>query len=174
MKLADAKARDRKWANALLNGSRIKAIAEDSGVCGMTVSWHLRGVGLRGTDRGCIEKLAGLPAAIEKKYRAQAGCGVCDEIVGTWRRAIRLCPACDPGSIRRTQPAGQAAAVMAVMKAKKAGLLPILDGSIKCSDCDKPAAQYDHRDYSRPLVVEPVCVSCNQRRGPAKPAVVTA
>lgn len=55
-----------------------------------------------------------------------------------------------------------------VAEARKRGLLPELDGSIACSDCDKPAKQYDHRDYSRALDVEPVCRSCNVRRGTAK------
>lgn len=35
--------------------------------------------------------------------------------------------------------------------------------------CGKPAEQYDHRDYNRPLEVEPVCRSCNVRRGSAIP-----
>lgn len=34
-------------------------------------------------------------------------------------------------------------------------------------DCKGPAKQYDHHDYSEPLKVEPVCISCNHRRGPA-------
>lgn len=37
-----------------------------------------------------------------------------------------------------------------------------------CTDCDKIAEVYDHRDYSRPLEVEPVCKSCNYKRGPGK------
>lgn len=45
------------------------------------------------------------------------------------------------------------------------GRLPKLDGSIKCTDCPKPAVHYDHRDYDKPLAVEPVCRSCNRRRG---------
>lgn len=55
-----------------------------------------------------------------------------------------------------------------VQKAKACGLLPQLDGSIACTDCDGAAYAYDHRDYSRPLDVEPVCQSCNLRRGTAK------
>lgn len=35
-----------------------------------------------------------------------------------------------------------------------------------CVDCGRPAECYDHRDYLRPLDVEPVCYSCNRRRGP--------
>jgi len=49
----------------------------------------------------------------------------------------------------------------------RVGLLPKLDGSIVCTDCVEPAHEYDHRDYGRPLDVEPVCRSCNKRRGSA-------
>jgi hypothetical protein len=56
----------------------------------------------------------------------------------------------------------------AVRRAVKNGLLPRLDGTIKCVDCGDPAKQYDHRDYSKHLEVNPVCRSCNLRRGPAK------
>lgn len=36
-----------------------------------------------------------------------------------------------------------------------------------CVDCGEPAEQYDHRDYAKPLEVEPVCRSCNWYRGSA-------
>ncbi len=36
-----------------------------------------------------------------------------------------------------------------------------------CVDCGKPARHYDHREYAKPLQVEPVCQKCNVRRGPA-------
>ena len=39
---------------------------------------------------------------------------------------------------------------------------------LKCVDCGKPATEYDHRDYSKPLNVDPVCHSCNLKRGPGK------
>lgn len=55
-----------------------------------------------------------------------------------------------------------------VHAAIEAGRLPALTGTIKCRDCGKPARVYDHRDYSRPLKVVPVCHSCNTRRGTAK------
>ena len=38
----------------------------------------------------------------------------------------------------------------------------------RCADCLAPATCYDHRDYSKPLEVDPVCWSCNNVRGPAK------
>ena len=37
-----------------------------------------------------------------------------------------------------------------------------------CTDCGGPAREYDHRDYAKPLEVEPVCHRCNIRRGPGK------
>ena len=37
-----------------------------------------------------------------------------------------------------------------------------------CVDCGAPATGYDHRDYAKPLDVEPVCTGCNNRRGSAK------
>lgn len=36
-----------------------------------------------------------------------------------------------------------------------------------CVDCGTLAEHYDHRDYSKPKDVEPVCRSCNFDRGPA-------
>ena len=54
-----------------------------------------------------------------------------------------------------------------VAVAKEMGYLPKLDGSVACVDCGAPALEYDHRDYSRPLDVDPVCKSCNRRRGTA-------
>lgn len=36
-----------------------------------------------------------------------------------------------------------------------------------CADCGGAAIHYDHRDYSQPLAVEPVCRKCNYKRGPA-------
>lgn len=36
-----------------------------------------------------------------------------------------------------------------------------------CTDCGARATEYDHRDYTQPLAVEPVCAACNKRRGPA-------
>lgn len=56
----------------------------------------------------------------------------------------------------------------AVSKAVKAGLLVNLKTAhVKCTDCDKRAVAYDHRDYRKPLDVQPVCNSCNMLRGPA-------
>lgn len=55
-----------------------------------------------------------------------------------------------------------------VLLAKKLGILPELDGSYACVDCGAAATVYEHRDYTRPLAVEPVCRPCNHKRGTAK------
>lgn len=65
---------------------------------------------------------------------------------------------------------GQPQAGAAVNSAIKHGKLPQLtnaDGETTCIDCGQPATVYDHRDYSKPLDVDPVCRSCNSRRGRA-------
>ena len=43
---------------------------------------------------------------------------------------------------------------------------------VKCMDCDKRATCWDHRDYLKPDDIDPVCHSCNWKRGPAKPVNV--
>lgn len=55
-----------------------------------------------------------------------------------------------------------------VWRAIRSGDLPRLDGSIACVDCGAPAKVYDHREYTKPLIVDPVCLGCNARRGPAR------
>ena len=68
---------------------------------------------------------------------------------------------------------GRAAAIAAVSRAKRRGELPNAKTKL-CVDCGAMAHDWDHRDYSKPLDVEPVCRSCNLRRGPAKSAVPIA
>ena len=36
-----------------------------------------------------------------------------------------------------------------------------------CVDCTRPARCYDHRDYTKPFAVDPVCGRCNLKRGHA-------
>ena len=53
-----------------------------------------------------------------------------------------------------------------VARAIRKGLLPSAR-IFGCTDCEAPAIEYDHRDYSKPLQVDPVCRRCNLKRGPA-------
>lgn len=59
-------------------------------------------------------------------------------------------------------------AVLRVQEAVKNAQLPHISTQI-CVDCGKRAEHYDHRDYYKPLEVEPVCRGCNKRRGPGYP-----
>lgn len=56
-----------------------------------------------------------------------------------------------------------------VSKAVKEGRLPRVSTQT-CVDCGKQAQAYDHRRYSAPLDVVPVCTPCNFKRGPAEDA----
>ncbi len=38
---------------------------------------------------------------------------------------------------------------------------------VDCVDCGRRASAHDHRDYGKPLEVDPVCGSCNYKRGSA-------
>lgn len=67
---------------------------------------------------------------------------------------------------------GGVRAIKQVWRAVRRGVLPRLDGSVPCVDCGRPARCYEHRDYSKPLEVEPVCHRCNLRRGRARPFVL--
>lgn len=53
-----------------------------------------------------------------------------------------------------------------VARAIRLGLLAH-PSNFPCADCKGLAKEYDHRDYSKPLEVDPVCRRCNARRGPA-------
>lgn len=53
-----------------------------------------------------------------------------------------------------------------VRKALKKGILKRAK-EFKCVDCGEPAFCYDHRDYLKPLEVQPVCRKCNWYRGKA-------
>lgn len=63
----------------------------------------------------------------------------------------------------------QAAASRAVNYEVRAGRIPPAR-DFQCTDCSRPAYCYDHRDYAKPFDVEPVCASCNGKRGRAKAA----
>jgi hypothetical protein len=72
-----------------------------------------------------------------------------------------------PGSLRRRRerPFIRAASLI-VQRAIRRGVLP-KPSTLACTDCGDPASVYDHRFYSSPLLVQPVCVSCNYKRGPS-------
>lgn len=98
---------------------------------------------------------------------ARFTCHICKEVErvrGGSRRFI--CSKCrnDGFSIA----SGQAYASGQVHKGIRENILPHPRG-LPCSDCYGIAVCYDHRDYNKPLSVDPVCRRCNRLRGPAIP-----
>lgn len=101
-----------------------------------------------------------------KKQKTCLDCGA-DITKSHWNR--RYCELCSVGNaFYRRYVNGQQDAVIAVNRIVSAGAISMAR-SCKCVDCGRDAHAYDHRDYSRPLDIEPVCASCNAKRGPAKP-----
>ncbi len=73
-----------------------------------------------------------------------------------------------PSGRRNIGWTGGPAAGSAARAAVRDGLLrPIAER--RCIDCGAQAEHYDHRDYNKPLQVDPTCRRCNLRRGPAIP-----
>lgn len=63
---------------------------------------------------------------------------------------------------------GQKSALNKVYNAVKSGkLINLKKIFVKCTYCEKRSTQYDHRDYSKPLKVSPVCARCNKMLGKA-------
>ena len=97
--------------------------------------------------------------------REEKTCPHCEKTFTNRHPSAVFCFSCiDWG--KRHPLAAKASAL--VMRAIKLGDLPSL-GGVLCFDCGAPATDYDHRDYTKPLDVDPVCRSCNCLRGPAHP-----
>ncbi len=94
-------------------------------------------------------------------------CQTCGEV---YHRRLNRPGDCGPCQSKRQREwavnSGAERAAYLVNQAVKRGDMPGAR-ELKCADCGCAADRYDHRDYNKPLVVEPVCGSCNNRRGPA-------
>lgn len=99
---------------------------------------------------------------------AQITCIRCGASVDRYTSAAKYCCPCSA-----MQSEDSKLATRAVVKQIRQGLLPKAKDCF-CVDCGDPAFDYDHRDYNRPLDVQPVCRACNGRRGPAIPRHVKA
>lgn len=91
-------------------------------------------------------------------------CSLCGAEVQTRGGTHSFCDKCAPAHF-----AAQCKATTTVRKAVNFKTLPPAKNCL-CVDCGASAKHYDHRDYSRPLDVVPVCQSCNIRRGAARRA----
>jgi hypothetical protein len=101
-----------------------------------------------------------IPACLRKKARICRACGRSHQGCLTGRNYY--CVECrhDQGIARDVARSWMALAL------RTGRLMPA--SSFRCVDCDKWAEVWEHRDYSRPLDVEPTCCSCNHLRGPAQ------
>ena len=104
-------------------------------------------------------------------------CDQCGVAIGNRNLWARYCKACisqrTRESVRRSRVRSikvnrTDGAYRIVWMAIRYGFLPH-PKTQKCVDCGEGAECYDHRDYNRPLDVEPVCHPCNVRRGPGIP-----
>lgn len=95
-------------------------------------------------------------------------CNVCNKQILHRHHLAKLCFDCSNGDYGL----GRSRAHAAVSKALKSGQLRYAN-EFGCVDCGNLAECYDHRDYNKPLEVEPVCRKCNFRRGLAIPLDMT-
>ena len=76
----------------------------------------------------------------------------------------RMAQRCGPCSVSFGN--AMIAAIAAVQRAIRRGEM-VKAKTQTCVDCGSNACDWDHRDYRKPLDVQPVCRSCNFARGPA-------
>ena len=91
-------------------------------------------------------------------------CKICNDEILDRHGLAKICFPCDRGDYG----AGRSRAHAAIQKAIKTGQL-LHPKNFFCIDCGAPAKCYDHRDYNKPLEVDPVCRKCNFHRGLAIP-----
>ena len=90
-------------------------------------------------------------------------CAMCGEKIPAYRLISPYCSLkCANEAVSISARAGSA-----VKKAIRKGDIAKITSDVRCVDCGDAAKVYDHRDYSKPLDVDPVCRSCNIKRGPA-------
>lgn len=94
-------------------------------------------------------------------------CGECGNSMGRRHHTAKFCQPCLEA---RLNGGGKLQARKVVAAAVACGMLPRA-ASCKCVDCGRQARDYEHRDYSKPLDVVPVCRACNRKRGPGVPVL---
>lgn len=100
--------------------------------------------------------------------RRLRACGYCGKAAfGNSLKNGALCDSCQFARVQEQQEAYRVFR-LAVMD----GLIRRLpDGETACIHCDAPATCWEHRDYRKPIDVQPACDSCNTRLGRGMTAV---
>ena len=91
-------------------------------------------------------------------------CLLCGTDKYHYSTAARFCRSCF--RVREVENGGSMARAAVAKAIKQGEIRPPRE--FACVDCGCVASEYDHRDYSKPLDVVPVCRPCNARRGPGK------
>lgn len=92
------------------------------------------------------------------------GCDSIDMIAGG--TSGHLCNPCHVAAGGTPGRSPQSVAHYLVAQAIRKGKLQ-RPADFPCEDCGGISVEYDHRDYSKPLMVAPVCRRCNLARGSA-------
>lgn len=105
--------------------------------------------------------------------RRNTACEQCGGDISKRHRAARFCFPCIAvrarNAARNYIPNNDNQKARAITNcAVRVGFLPD-PRDFLCVDCNRPAECYDHRDYNKPLEVEPVCRPCNSSRGAGIP-----
>jgi hypothetical protein len=105
----------------------------------------------------------------------RARCYVCGTVeLSTWTSHYWRCNPCRVAGIRTSSPirryncTGKDICRAEIHLAIRDGKLPHPKG-LTCAGCGGVAVEYEHRNYNHPMRVEPICRSCNLKRGPAIP-----
>ncbi len=108
----------------------------------------------------------------KKTERKSNLCICCGADISSFHPNKRRCNSCtESGEVRRMYAANTIGkndneiARQVTKFAVRAGFL-LPPENFKCAHCNYRQAEcYDHRDYNKPLDVEPVCCRCNSSRG---------
>lgn len=124
--------------------------------------WEATKAGYRAIE--AANHLAFMNKMIAEYGSQQAICAGCKKIFDTpkskTRTRIRCAPCESLTRVVKGYAMGQVSRAI-----KRGDLRPARE--FPCTDCGGAAVEYDHRDYAETLKVDPVCRSCNLRRGPA-------
>ena len=113
-----------------------------------------------------------------RRENTPARCGRCKSPYWKTKRTLRrVCGGCGRRHLPKIKSSlcvgcfyfARKTAAFIVHRAVCLGVLKRLSkAKVPCRDCGARAIHYDHRDYGKPLKVDPTCQSCNFKRGTAK------
>ena len=104
-----------------------------------------------------------------KKANKQRKCLVCEVDISNSHGNTIYCFSCAGRQWSDKPKTPKYASHKIVWYAVMGGILPKPE-TLNCVDCGRKAEHWEHRDYLKPLDVDPVCTRCNIKRGPGENA----